>query len=89
MEWSAIVQEADALRARGEPRPDAPLPIMISRGRRYDNPSVVGLTRPLAVAPGMDMFGEPVMPNMDPSGQSAQPAQPGQPRPQSYAPSPY
>ena len=63
-EWEALVQEADAKRVRGEKRPDPPQPTTGGRGRRYDNPAV-GPSRPLAVAPGMDLQGEPSQVKME------------------------
>ncbi|GAB0136553.1 hypothetical protein EsDP_00004851 [Epichloe bromicola] len=84
-EWDAIVQESDGKRVRGEKRPDPPQPTTGGRGRRYDNSSAVGSTRPLAVAPGMDVHGETAQPKMEPAAQpaqaaqAAQPAQPAQP----------
>ena len=61
--------EADAKRARGEKRPDPPQPTTGGRGRRYDGSAAVGPSRPLAVAPGIEMHGEPAQAKLEATGQ--------------------
>ncbi|KAJ4169445.1 hypothetical protein NW754_016473 [Fusarium falciforme] len=55
-EWETIVQEADRKKNRGEKLPDPPQPSQGGRGRRYDNSAAA--SRPLAVAPGIELHNE-------------------------------
>ncbi|KAG5750838.1 hypothetical protein H9Q72_007645 [Fusarium xylarioides] len=66
-EWEVLVQEADRKRAIGDKLPDPPQPSTGGRGRRYD--SSAAASRPLAVAPGIDLHGETSQPKMEPSVQ--------------------
>ncbi|KAG4294160.1 hypothetical protein FPRO06_00745 [Fusarium proliferatum] len=66
-EWEVLVQEADRKRAIGDKLPDPPQPSTGGRGRRYD--SSAAASRPLAVAPGIDLHGETPQPKMEPSVQ--------------------
>ncbi|KAL6871235.1 hypothetical protein J3F83DRAFT_647916 [Trichoderma novae-zelandiae] len=66
-EWEAIAQEADAKRARGEKRPDPPVPTTGGRGRRFEG-TAAGSSRPLAVAPGgADPHGDLAQPKVEPA----------------------
>lgn len=67
-EWETIVQEADLKRSRGEPRPDPPQPSTGGRGRRYDTSSTSS-SRPIAVAPGIDLRNETPQPKLETVGQ--------------------
>ncbi|KAF5678933.1 hypothetical protein FHETE_1042, partial [Fusarium heterosporum] len=66
-EWEILVSEAERKKAAGERLPDPPQPSTGGRGRRYDNSTTT--SRPLAVAPGIDMHGEASQPKMEPAVQ--------------------
>ncbi|KAM0564514.1 hypothetical protein ACHAPJ_000728 [Fusarium lateritium] len=66
-EWEMIVQEAERKKEKGEKLPDPPQPSTGGRGRRYDNSAAA--SRPLAVAPGIDMHSEASQPKMEPAVQ--------------------
>lgn len=62
-----LVQEAERKKLSGEKLPDPPQPSTGGRGRRYD--SSAAASRPLAVAPGIEMHSEAPQPKMEPAGQ--------------------
>ncbi|KAM5355661.1 hypothetical protein ACJ41O_002307 [Fusarium nematophilum] len=66
-EWETIVQDADRKRSRGEKLPDPPQPSTGGRGRRYDNSAAA--SRPLAVAPGIDLHNEASQAKMEAAAQ--------------------
>ncbi|KAF4983130.1 hypothetical protein FZEAL_1397 [Fusarium zealandicum] len=66
-EWETIVQDAERKKGRSEKLPDPPQPSTGGRGRRYDNTTAA--SRPLAVAPGVDLHNEPSQAKMEPAVQ--------------------